>query len=108
MDETPLFMNIPNTKTIAKIGFKEVNIKTHGQERIHVTAILWIVTNGTKLPPMLVFKDQQDDRVERRLHKNSLIKEKKILAYCQPKAWNNMTITKKWIDEVWRKYSHFV
>ena len=40
MDETPLFMNITNTKTIAKIGSKEVDIKTHGQEKIHVTAIL--------------------------------------------------------------------
>ena len=100
MDETPLFMNIPNTMTIAKIGSKEVNIKTHGQERIHVTAILWIVADGTKLPPMLVFKGKQDGRVEKRLHKNSLVKEKKIFAYCQPKAWNNMTIMKKWIDEV--------
>ena len=40
MDETPLFMNMTNTKTIAKIGSKEVNIKTHSQERVHVTAIL--------------------------------------------------------------------
>ena len=54
MDETPLFMNIPNTKTIAKIGLKEVNIKTHGQERIHVTVILWIATDGTKLPNVSV------------------------------------------------------
>ena len=30
MDETPLFMNIPNTKTIAKIGSKEINIKNYG------------------------------------------------------------------------------
>ena len=34
MDETLLFMNIPNTKTIDKIGSKEVNIKTYGQEKI--------------------------------------------------------------------------
>ena len=40
MDETPLFMNIHNTKTIAKIGSNEVKAKTHAQERIHVTAIL--------------------------------------------------------------------
>ena len=50
MYETPLFVNISNTKTIAKIGSKEVNIKTHGQERIYVTAIIWIATYGTKLP----------------------------------------------------------
>ena len=50
MDETPLLINIFNTKTIAKIGSKEVNIKTHGQERIYATVILWIVADGTKLP----------------------------------------------------------
>ena len=48
-DEISLFMNISNTKTIVKISSKEVNIKTHGKERIHLTAILWIVAGGTKL-----------------------------------------------------------
>ena len=48
MDKTPLFKNITNTKSIAKIGSKEVDIKTHGQERIYVTVILWIVADGTK------------------------------------------------------------
>ena len=45
-----------STKTITKIGSKEVSIMTHGQERIHVTAILWILANGTMLPPMFVFE----------------------------------------------------
>ena len=50
MEEIPLLMYISNTKTIAKIGSKEVNIKTNRQERIHVTEILWIVSDGIKLP----------------------------------------------------------
>ena len=50
MNEIPLFMNIPNTKTIAKIGSKEVHIKPHGQERIHVIVIVWIAVDGNKLP----------------------------------------------------------
>ena len=56
MDETLLFMDMTSTKTITKIRSKEVIIMTHGQERIHVTAILWIVANGTKIPPMFVFE----------------------------------------------------
>ena len=32
MDETPFFMNIPNTKMITKIGPKEVNIKIHSKK----------------------------------------------------------------------------
>ena len=108
MDETPLFMNIPNSKTIAKIGSKEVNVKTHGQERIHVTAKLCIASNSTKLYPMFVFKGKPDGRVDRRLHRNSLVKDKKVFAFCQPLEWNNMTIMKKLIIKVWKKYSHFV
>ena len=86
MDETPLFMNIPNTKTITKIGSKEVNIKTHEQERIHVTEILWIIADGTKISPMLLFKGKPEGRVERRPHKNSLVKDKEVSAYCQHKT----------------------
>ena len=33
IDETPLFLNMARTNTIAKIGSKTVNIKTHDQER---------------------------------------------------------------------------
>ena len=40
MDETPLFLNMARTRTIAKIGSKTVNIKTHGQEKVRVTVIL--------------------------------------------------------------------
>ena len=49
MNETLLFMNVTNTKKIANIGLKEVDIKVHRKERIHAMAILWIVTDGTKL-----------------------------------------------------------
>ena len=60
-----------------------------------MTAILWIVTDDTKLPPMLIFKGKLDGIVEGRLYKNSLVKDKKVFSYCQPKAWNNMIVMKK-------------
>ena len=41
---------------------------------------------------MLVFKDQQDSRVEWRFLKNSFVKYKKVFAYYQPKAWRNIII----------------
>ena len=106
---TPLPTNIPNTNTFAKIGSFEVNIRTHLQEMIHGTAILWIVDDGTKLSSMLVFKCQPDDRVERRLHQKFFVKDIKVFAYHQPKAWNNnITIMKKLINEIWKKYYCFV
>ena len=75
MDKTPLFMNITNTNIIAKIDSKEVDIRPIGK-KINLTAILWIVTDCTKLPQMLVFKGQPDGRVERRrLYKIWLVKD---------------------------------
>ena len=59
---------------------------------IHITSILWNVADGTKISPMLVFEGQPDGRVERRLHKNFLVKDKKVFAYYQPKVFNNMII----------------
>ena len=49
MDETQIFLNMTRSKRIAKIGSKTVNIKTHGQDKVRVIAILWIVADGTKL-----------------------------------------------------------
>ena len=66
MDETHLFMNIASTKTIARIGSKKVVIKTHGQEKVHVTAVLCIIADDTKLPPMLVLKGQPEGRIEKK------------------------------------------
>ena len=64
MDETALFMNIASTKTIARIESKSVVIKTHGQEKVHVTAILCIIADASKVPRMLVFKGQPEGRKE--------------------------------------------
>ena len=44
--------------------------------------------------PNINFTDQPDNRVDRRLHKISLINDKKIFAYYQPKERNNITIKK--------------
>ena len=50
MDETPLYLNIPPSTTVQKIGSKRVNIKTQGQENWRVTAILTILASGENLP----------------------------------------------------------
>ena len=107
MDETPLFLNMARTRTIAKIGSKTVNIKTHGQEKVRVTVILWIVADGTKLPPVVVFKGNPNGRVAKELEKHPLVESKQLFAFWQNKAWNNKDVMKKWINVVWRKYAHF-
>ena len=55
------------TKTIVKIASKTLNIKSHGQDKIRVTSILWIVADSTKLPPMLTFKGEPNGRITKEL-----------------------------------------
>ena len=94
-----------STKTIAKIGSKEVNVKNHGQERVHVTAVIWIVANLIKLLRILVFKVKPFRIVEKN-PRASFSKIKQIFTYCQ-KSLENESIIKKWIIEFWRKYTYF-
>ena len=105
MDEIPLFINILSKKTIAEIGYNEVIIKIYGQMRVHVTVILWYFSDGTKLLPMLVFKGISGEGTENK--KNSLVKDRKILVYCQTKTCSNGYIMRVWILEFCKKYCYF-
>ena len=79
MDETPILLNMERTKTIAKIGSKTINIKTHCQDKVRVTAILWIVADGTKLPPMMIFKGEPNGRIAKELESIFKTKANKYL-----------------------------
>ena len=59
MDETPVFFEMYQNKTIAKIGDKKVNVKTFGCEKMRISIILKILANGDKIPPLIVLKVNQ-------------------------------------------------
>jgi len=48
MDEVPLMFDVKGAKTIM--------IKTSGNEKTHSTVVLVCCADGTKLPPLLIFK----------------------------------------------------
>ena len=86
MDETPIFLNMIRTRTITKIGSKTINIKSHGQDSVRVTAILWIVVDKTKLPPILIFKGELNGGIAKELEKHPLVENKQVFAYWHKKA----------------------
>ena len=45
---------VPN-KVIAQKGEKNVVVRTQNQERIRITCLLTICTDGDKLPPYIIF-----------------------------------------------------
>ena len=56
MDETPVYMDMLPHSTYNKKAEKTVLIKSTGHEKSRFTTVLAVMADGTKLPPMLIFK----------------------------------------------------
>lgn len=56
MDEVPLQFDVPSNRTVVKKGVKTVTVKTSGHEKSYYTVVVACCADGTKLPPMLIFK----------------------------------------------------
>ena len=71
MNETPLFINIPTKKTIAKIGSKEVNIKTHGKEKFTLLQYCELLLMALSYHRCLCLKLHQEEELKKEF-KNTL------------------------------------
>jgi len=56
MDEVALTFDVPSNKTVDVKVAKTIMIKTSGNEKMHYTVVLACCADGTKLPPLLIFK----------------------------------------------------
>ena len=56
MDETPMSFDLPSSYTLEKRSSSTVNIKTTGHEKSTFTVVLGIMADGSKLPPVVIFK----------------------------------------------------
>ena len=56
MDEVPLTFDIPSNKIVNVKGAKTIMIKTSGNEKTRYTVVLACCADGTKLPPLIIFK----------------------------------------------------
>jgi hypothetical protein len=56
MDEIPLTFDVPSNKTVDVKGAKTIIIKTSCNEKMCYTVVLACCADGTKLPPLLIFK----------------------------------------------------
>jgi len=56
MDEVPLTFDVPSNKTVDVNGAKTIMIRTSGNEKTHYTVVPACCADGTKLPPLLIFK----------------------------------------------------
>ena len=86
MDKTPLYFDMPVSRTITKRGARQIRVKSTGAEKRRFTVILACIASGKILPPMMIFKG------ERPLKKLRLPRGAVIMV--QKKGWNDAPLTK--------------
>ncbi|XP_030066606.1 pogo transposable element with KRAB domain [Microcaecilia unicolor] len=94
MDEVPLTFDVPSNKTVDVKGAKTITVKTSGHEKTHYTVVLSCCADGTKLPPMLIFK------------RKTMLKEaipRGVIVHVHDKGWMDENGMKIWIEKVWSK-----
>ena len=56
MDETPVWFDLPSSRSYDFRGVKYVPAKTTGKEKLRYTVVLAAMADGKKLPTMVIFK----------------------------------------------------
>ena len=102
MDQTPYNPKDTDRRTLNEKGVKTVNAKTMKTSLDRITCMLAVCADGTKLPPLLVFKAKPGGSVEREFTSNDFPKE--CLYLVQENAWTDERVMTHWVDHVLTPY----
>lgn len=91
MDEVPVNFYVPGNKTVDIKGRKSITIKTTGNEKNRFTVVLTCCADGSKLPPMIIFK-------RKKIPKNEI--PEGIIVHVQGSGWMDEQGMKVWSSEV--------
>jgi hypothetical protein len=94
MDETPMSFDLPNNTTIDERGARSISIRTTGHEKTNFTVVLTCMADGTKLPPIIIFK-------LKKVPKGSF--PPGVIIRANQTGWMNENEMLFWIENVWVK-----
>ena len=94
MDETPMAFNLPSNTTIEQSGSKTISILSTGHERSNFTVVLACLADGTKLPPVIIFKLKKIPQEEF---------SEGIIIHTNFEGWINENEMFWWVENVWTK-----
>ena len=97
-----LVFNLVPNKVVSMKGEKIVIVKTMGKEKIHCTVLLGILTNGSKLPPLIVFKRNKEGKLCDKYLKNN-----KVLIYFNAQ-WKYLGNWRYYATIGWKNMENFV
>jgi hypothetical protein len=100
MDETPVYFEPVSNTTIHNKGENTVSIRCSGQST-RCTAVLAVAADGTKLPPMIIFKAKPGATIEKSLGN---ILPNGCFGSCETKAFMNTRSMNIWINSVLKPY----
>jgi hypothetical protein len=93
-DETPVFFDMLANTTVDTKSSKSVLVKITGHEKLRITVMLSILTDGRKLTPFVILK------------RKNLPKEKLptgIIFKYNEKGWMTEEFMIEWLREVWHR-----
>ena len=86
--------NLPSNTTIEQSGTKTVSILSTGHECSNFTVVLACMADGTKLPPVIIFKLKN---VPRKVFPDG------VIICTNPKGWMNESEMTWWIENIWTR-----
>ena len=96
IDETPMSFNLPSNTTVKQSGSKIVSILSTGHERSNFIVVLACLADGTKLPPVIIFKLKKIPREEF---------PEGVVIRANSQEWMNEKEMIWWIENIWTKRS---
>ncbi|CAB4399489.1 unnamed protein product [Rhizophagus irregularis] len=94
MGETPVSFDLPSNTTIDELGTRSVSIRITGHEKANFTVVLTCMADGTKLPPLIIFKLKNVPR-------GNFPPE--VIIRANQKGWMNENEMLYWIENIWTK-----
>ena len=101
MDETAISYENIYTTTVTKIGNTTVNVKNFNRDKMRITVLLSILADGTKLPPLIIFRGETNKTKEKKLQNNKYVINGKCYVKCQRNAWADNNIFNYWLNNIW-------
>ena len=92
MDETPLSFDLPSNFTVDETGARTISIRTCGYEKSNFTVVLCCMADGTKLPPLIIFKLKNVPRLDFPVG---------VKIRANQQGWMNTDEMLFWIENVW-------
>ena len=99
MDETPVFFDMVQEKSLVQKGQKLVTIRTSASEKRHVTIALTVAVDVFILPPMIIFRDKTNQTIK------DVEAPEGFDIVTPEKGWMDESLMFIWFDQVWKLYA---